>query len=248
MVEIKSLSVIKSGKIIVSDVSFKIEKGKHTVLLGKNGSGKTTVLNCVNGNSDYLGEILTDGVDLKKIPHRERGKRIGFMPQLLASPHITVGELVQMGRCPHIPLGKRPDENDRRKVSEAITLAALSDLEDSYLDRISGGELQRAYLGMVLAQDTELVILDEPTSHMDVGAGEEFLSLADRLVSECGKTLLTVIHDLNSAVRHGDKVAILDKGRLCFFGTKEECLDLGVIERVFGVKRYESEGRVFFGA
>ena len=246
MLEFRNISVEKKGKKILSNISFSIEKGKHTVLLGKNGSGKTTLLNCVNGTSDYCGEILLHGKNLKELSFRERGKKIGFMPQLLSAPHITVLELVSMGRTPHIGLGARPSAEDREMVEQAIYSARLGAIKDSYLDRISGGELQRAYLGLVLAQDAELIVLDEPTSHMDIAAGEEFLSLANRIVFEHGKTLLTVIHDISAAVSYCNNVAILESGELSFFGSREECLESGIINRVFNVRSFLSDGKYFF--
>ena len=246
MLEFRNVSVEKNGKKILSDISFSVEKGKHTVLLGKNGSGKTTLLNCLNGTSDFCGEIFLHGKNIKEFSFRERAKKIGFMPQLLSAPHITVLELVSMGRTPYIGLGARPSEKDREMVEGAIRSARLGDIRDSYLDRISGGELQRAYLGLVLAQDAELIVLDEPTSHMDIAAGEEFLSLANRLVFEHGKTLLTVIHDISAAVYYCDNTAILEKGKLRFFGTKEECMASGAVNSAFGVRSFLSDGKYFF--
>jgi len=143
-------------------------------------------------------------------------------------------------RLLNMHLGTRID------VADAIRDADISHLADRYLDEISGGELQRAYLGMILSQDAPLWLLDEPTSHMDLSVAARFMELLVKLTREKGKTILVAIHDLNSALRYADHIALLDGGHIAFFGTTEECLATDAIERTFSVRRVKTSEEPFF--
>ena len=218
MLDIKNLSVEKNGKKILSEICFSVEKGKHTVLLGKNGSGKTTLLNCINGTCGYCGEISLSQRPLEDFSLRERGKKIGYMPQLLSSPHITVSELVSMGRTPHIGLGGRAAEADREMVAEAIHSAGLDGLKDAYLDRISGGELQRAYLALVLAQDAELILLDEPFSALDGYLRDRMQVEMSEMLEDYSGQVVMVSHSRDELYRFSEELFIVSHGSIIRHG------------------------------
>lgn len=247
MVEFRNVGARLGGRTVLSGVSLRVVRGEINVLLGRNGSGKTTLLGCLNGTVPYDGEILLNGRNIAELSCRGRGRQIAFMPQLLPSPAITVAELVEMGRTPYTSLGRGLSDEDRAGIALARERAGLSEIWERPLGRLSGGELQRAYLGMALAQSTELIVLDEPTSHLDMIAGEEFMSLCARLVREEGKTLLITLHDLGTALEHGERIAVMKDGSPAFEGTRQECLDGRVLEKLFSLRRYTDSGRVFFG-
>jgi len=246
VLDIKRLSVKRASATVLEDLTLSLPKGSITALIGKNGSGKSTLLSAIGGTCEASGEMLLDGVSIPSLSPRERARRVSLLPQLLAAPHMTVRELVLLGRHPHRTAFSRLGGEDAIAVADAIRDADISHLADRYLDEISGGELQRAYLGMILSQDAPLWLLDEPTSHMDLSVAARFMELLVKLTREKGKTILVAIHDLNSALRYADHIALLDGGHIAFFGTTEECLATDAIERTFSVRRVKTSEEPFF--
>ena len=246
MIEIRELSVIRGGKKLLSGVNMRVQRGKLNLLLGRNGSGKTTLINCINRSVAYGGAITLSGMNTADLSPRERGRLCAFVPQLLPTPELTVEELAEMGRTPYISLGKGLSQNDRAAVNRGMERMGLSAIAGRKLSSLSGGELQRAYIAMALAQDTELMIFDEPTSHMDVIAAEEFMGLCRELVDEWGKTLLVTMHDMTSAVGFGDTITVMQEGAPVFSGTKEACLELQILEKTFSLERHTAGNRIFF--
>ena len=246
MLELHNVGVSIGKKRVLKDVSFSLPGEALTVLVGKNGSGKTTLLSAVNGERAHTGEILLDGAALACLSARERAKRIAFLPQYLRTPAISLEELVFMGRNPYLELGRRPSPEDAESVEEAIASMGLQELRERRVDLLSGGERQKAYLAMILAQKTPLLMLDEPTTYMDPSFTHTMLGHLKCLCKREKKTILVVMHDLNSAIRYADHLAVLEEGGLSFFGTREECLQKGVIEAAFSVRRFEADGRIFF--
>jgi iron complex transport system ATP-binding protein len=230
----------------LNGVSFPVEKGKLTVLIGQNGSGKTTLLSAANGETAYSGEIRLEGQDMRGLSPRERSQKLAFLPQLLRGAHMEVEELTAMGRAPYWRLGKRLDAADRVAIDQALLTVGMEEMRHRRVDCLSGGERQRAYLAMTLAQQTPLLLLDEPTTYMDPAFAHTMIQQLCRLRDEEGKTLLVVMHDLNAALRCADNVAVLRQGDLAFFGTREECLAREAVERIFAVRRFEAQGRIFF--
>lgn len=246
MLEIRDLSVDRGKKRILDGVSLRLESGNMTAVIGRNGCGKSTLLSCINQQLHYQGEILLEGKDLHRMKPKERARQISLLPQVLAVPHVRVEELIQMGRNPYRELGERFGEEDRTAIDRAIETVGIGPLLDHYVDEISGGERQKVYLAMALAQDTPLMIFDEPTTYMDMAYGTEFLEQLKKLQTQHHKTLLVVMHDLSQALHYADHILVMQAGKLVFDGSREECLASGVVEEVFGVKRYETEGRTFF--
>lgn len=251
MLKIENLSVRFGQKQVLSDISFTLKPHRLTVLLGRNGAGKSTLLGCVNQQLPYTGTIREGDRNLARLAPRQRAKTIAILPQSLPSPHITARELVSLGRNPYLDFTGRLTEEDRQAVEEALRDAAAAELAQRYVDTLSGGEKQRIALAMILAQNTPIALLDEPTAHMDLGYEASFLELLRKLVAEREKTFLLILHDLNTAVRCADELLVLDGGRLVFAGSREECLEREILEKTFGVKRYMApdgaQMRIFFG-
>lgn len=246
MLEIRDLCVRRRGNTILEKISLTVAPHKLTALIGKNGCGKSTLVSCINQTVSYTGEISFLGRSLALMPPKERACLLSFLPQTLAIPHITVSELVTMGRSPYVDIGRHLTPRDKEAVRDAISAIGIEDFSNRYLDELSGGERQKAYLAMTLAQDTRVMVLDEPTTYMDMTYEHAFLGLLDNLKRHRKKTLLVVMHNLNQAVRYADRLAVLDGGTIVFDGDTSDCIQKGVIEQVFGVRRYTAEGQTFF--
>lgn len=243
-VNIKSISY-KSAPVL-KNLCFSIENHGLVAVLGRNGVGKSTLIGAISALVAYDGEVKLDGVDVRSHTRRSLAKKISAIPQIPKAPHITVRELVSYGRSPYLKLGERLNDTDMRIIDEAIEKAEIADLADSYADRISGGELRRAWFAMLLAQNTEIALLDEATAFMDADYENKFLSMAKSLAGE--KIVIAVTHNLDAAVRYADSVLLIYGGEQVFFGTAEELLSTDLIERTFSVKRYLADGKIFFRA
>lgn len=250
MLQICDLSVRLDGKQILERVSFSLRPHRLTALVGKNGSGKSTLLRCVNQEIPYTGRILEGEKDLALLPAGERAKQIAILPQSIPAPHITAREMVGFGRNPYLDFTGRLTERDRQAVQAALEDARAEELARRYVDHISGGERQRVALAMLLAQNTPIGLLDEPTAHLDQSYEADFLHTLTRLKREKKKTFLVVLHDLTTAVAYADDLIVLDEGKLVFAGTKEDCLENRVLEDVFSLRRYtfreEGDNKIFF--
>ena len=246
-----SLSVnIKSAgyknKPVLSDLNFTLEKGSFTAVIGRNGSGKSTLISALGGLLDINGDIIFEGVSLKGMERKEHAKKLSAMLQSLKTPHVTVKELVSFGRNPYVSLNKTLSENDLMTINNAIEITSLSSLVDSYIDSISGGEVRRAYLAMILAQDTDIILLDESTAFMDASFENDFMKILLDLCISLNKTILFVTHNIDLAVEYADNILLMESGKQSFFGKTTELLNTDMIEKHFGLKRYVSENRAFF--
>lgn len=246
MLEFHALTVSFSHRSVISDLHFSLVPGTLTALIGKNGCGKSTLIRCLSRQCPHEGQILLNGQDLRKLSPREQAKRVAILPQTLAAPHMTVEELVLLGRTPYLHLGQRPTEQDKHAVIRAIEQVEIQSLRACFLDELSGGERQKAYLAMILAQDTPLMILDEPTTYMDLPYAHHFLQLLNRFKLQEKKTILLVLHDLNSAVRYADRIAIMDSGAILAYADTDDLLKQQTIEHLFHIQKYEIDGHYFF--
>lgn len=219
--KIENLTVCYKNKTVLQGVSFELPPQTVTVLLGKNGSGKTTLLRALAGQLPCSGTV-----PLPQAP-RERAKKLAYLPQFLPAVSLEAEQLVALGRTPHHTLPDLLNEEDRQKITEALEQAGAAELRHRRVDTLSGGERQRVYLAMVLAQDTEYLLLDEPTAHTDAGYSAMLMQQLHTLTAH-GKTVLAVVHDLNAAVSYADRLLLLDEGKLT---------DPARMEEVFGVQR-----------
>lgn len=249
MLEFRDVSVSVGRKRILDSVSFALRPGTVTALVGRNGSGKSTLLACVNQQMSYRGQIFMGQQELSGLSPRERARQVAILPQNIPAPHIPARDMVAFGRNPYLDLTGRLREADLAAVEQAMEDTDVLPVAEQFADTLSGGERQRAALAMILAQNTPIMLLDEPTAHMDKSYEENFLRLLCCLKQTRGKTVLVVLHDLTAAVAYADDIAVLDGGKLLFSGTKEKCLDREILEKTFDLKRYTAEdGKIFFSA
>lgn len=247
MIEIKDLTVKYGKKTVLDRICLTLSNERFTAILGKNGSGKSTLLSCISRQIKYSGEIFLDGKNIDTIGQKEYARSVSFLPQSLTKPAVTVKELTEFGRNPYTGLDGRLSTEDNSIVEEALKITGMSEFSQRLLPTLSGGERQKAYLSMIIAQQANHILLDEPTTYMDICAQEEFIELI-ALLKQQKKSPTVVMHDLALAVRYTDDIAIMDSGKIVFFGSKEDCLKKEVIESVFSVKRINADNNIFFTA
>lgn len=243
MIELKNVSTGYARRDVLKDVSLTIQPGKVLALLGPNGCGKSTLLRTIPGLLPALGgEILLDGVPLGNLTSRQIARSIAFLPQSRSVPSITARRMVLHGRFPYLSYPRRYRREDYAAVDRALKQADAMDLADRPLPELSGGQRQKVYLAMALAQETAAVLMDEPTTYLDVRHQLETLALTRRLAAE-GRAVVLVLHDLCLALETADEIAVLSEGRLLKSGTPEEVYQSGVLERVMGVRLDRSAGQ-----
>jgi iron complex transport system ATP-binding protein len=223
---------------IIQDLSLNIPEGKITVLVGPNGCGKSTLL---RGISRLLkprqGQVVLDHHDIWKMPTKELAKRLGILPQGPVAPEgLTVHELVAQGRYPHQSWFQQWSADDERMTAEALLITGLTELSDRPVDTLSGGQRQRAWIAMTLAQDSEIILLDEPTTFLDLAYQIEVLDLLHELNVERGKTIVMVLHDLNQACRYADYLVAIKSGCIAAQGRPHDIMKVDMIQKVFGIE------------
>ena len=247
MLEIKNLSVKQKGIPVLENISFRLRPHRFTALLGLNGTGKSTLISCINQQLPYVGSIAFSDRDLTFMNPKERAMHLAVLPQLLTSPPYTVEELVAFGRHPYLDFTGRLRDTDKKAIEDCLELTGANAFRLKRADQSSGGERQLAYLSMILAQDARVLILDEPTTFMDMERELQFFELITDVKTKRKKTLLVAMHNLNLAVRYADDILILDDQQIRFFGDTQECLSQQIIEQVFHVTAHSTtDGRIFF--
>ncbi len=236
MLEIKNLSAGYPGKPVLPDVSLSIPAGKVTVLLGPNGWGQSTLLKALCGILPAKnGRVLLDGEDLLSLPPKLLARKVAYLAQSRQIPDITVGRLVLHGRFPYLGYPRRYGKGDYAIADGAMETMGIRALADTLLGHLSGGQRQKAYIAMALAQDTPVILLDEPTTYLDIAHQLQLLRQASLLARQ-GKTVIMVVHDLPHAFQWADRIAVLNDGEVVAQGTPEEIYAAGVTDGVFGVK------------
>ncbi|MFS8570835.1 MAG: ABC transporter ATP-binding protein [Thermaerobacter sp.] len=226
-----------AGPSIIEDLDVRIPEGAVTAIIGPNGCGKSTLLRALARLlAPRGGAALLDGQAIHRLPTRVVAQRLGLLPQQAFAPEaITVEDLVRRGRYPHQGYFRPYSRDDEAAVNRALELAGMVELRHRPVDQLSGGQRQRAWIAMVLAQETPVLLLDEPTTYLDVAHQEEVLALVRRLNREEGRTVVAVLHDVNQAARISDFVIALRDGRVAAQGRPEEVLRPEHLERVFSV-------------
>ena len=237
MVTLETSEVVLSygSKRVVDDLDFVIPAGKITAIIGANGSGKST---CLRGLARVLrpvgGAVLLNGEDIHLQPTKAVAKQIGLLPQGPTAPTgVTVSDLVRRGRYPHQRLFDQWSTEDEAAVQKALFLTALNDASEEHVDHLSGGQRQRAWIAMALAQETDLMLLDEPTTHLDIAHQVEVLNLLRDLNRTEGRTVVMVLHDINQGCRYADHVVAMRDGKIVNQGSPQEVVNSQMIDEVF---------------
>ncbi|APF33871.1 ferric enterobactin transport ATP-bindingprotein [Microbacterium sp. TS-1] len=232
----ESVTLAYDGADIVRDLSVRIEPGSFTVIIGPNACGKSTLL---RGLSRLLapraGSIVLDGRAITEMPAKEVARRLGLLPQSAIAPEgITVRELVGRGRYPYQTVFRQWSAADDVAVDEALAATGTTQLASRPVEALSGGQRQRVWVAMVLAQQTDLLLLDEPTTFLDVAHQVELMELFAEL-NERGRTIVAVLHDLNHAARYASRIVAMRDGRILAEGPPAEVITSQRVEEVFGL-------------
>lgn len=233
--QVMDLMKTYGDKTVVDSVSFEIPKGKVLSLIGPNGAGKSTVMGMISRLiAKDAGIIHFEEKDLSKWKSKELAKKLAILTQHNnIQMKLTVRELVAFGRFPYS--GNRLTMEDNEMIDKAIAYMELKEFEDRFIDELSGGQRQRAYIAMVIAQDTEYVLLDEPTNNLDIYHASNMMRTARRLCDELGKTVILVLHEINYAAFYSDYICALVNGKIAKFGTVDEVINKETLSEIYKV-------------
>jgi ABC-type cobalamin/Fe3+-siderophores transport system ATPase subunit len=233
----KSLDLAYDHRQVVENLDVSIPDGKFSVIVGPNACGKSTLLRALARLlPPAQGNVLLDGTDIAKMKTKTIARRLGLLPQSSIAPEgITVGELVARGRHPHQSFLKQWTDTDEAAVLRALRATNTEELSSRHVDELSGGQRQRVWVAMVLAQETSLLLLDEPTTFLDVAFQIELLDLFSQLNHEYGHTLVAVLHDLNQACRYADEIIAMKGGSIVAQGEPAEIVTAELVHEVFGI-------------
>ena len=240
MLEVKGLTCGYDKRLILRDINFRIKKGGFFSVIGPNGAGKTTLLRAISKViRPKSGKIIFEGRDIWQMSFKELAKKVAFVPQLQLSYGLdmTVGEFVLLGRIPHRKVFQLLEtENDKAIAREVMSLTNILNIKDRPISELSGGERQLVNLARALAQEPKLLLLDEPTAHLDIAHQIGILDLIKKLNISFGLTVIIVLHDLNLASQYCDEIILLNNGCLYKKGPPEEILTVDVIKDVYKTK------------
>lgn len=235
--EAANINVSYGDSQIIEDLSLRIPDGKFTVIVGPNACGKSTLLRTLARIiRPDKGSVILDGKQIERVPAREVARILGLLPQSSIAPNgISVADLVARGRYPHQTFLQRWTEADEKAVNWAMQTARVDDLATRTVDELSGGQRQRVWIAMVLAQETPLLLLDEPTTFLDISHQIELLNLLRNLNRRQGNTIVAVLHDLNQACRYADHIVAMRQGHVVAEGNPREIMTAELVGTVFGL-------------
>lgn len=235
MLEVKGLCAAYGTKTVLCDLDVAFAPARLTVLVGRNGSGKSTLLRAILGIScTTQGEVVLDGAPLNLHNRTDVARRIAYLPQGRDLPDMTVSQLVLHGRFAHLRYPRRYTQKDRAIAHAAMEQMGVASVSDTPLRALSGGGRQNAYLAMALAQDTPYLLLDEPTTYLDIANQISFMQTL-RALTQTGKGIVAVLHDLPLAFSFADEIIVLQEGKIVAQGAPRHLCESGTVERVFGV-------------
>ncbi|WP_030603997.1 ABC transporter ATP-binding protein [Streptomyces rimosus] len=234
----RDLTLAYEDRTVVDGLDLDIPHGAVTVVVGPNACGKSTLLRALGRLlKPRRGAVLLDGTDLARIPTKKIAQAVGLLPQTPVAPEaITVADLVSRGRQPHQSWWRQWSGADERAVAESMARTDVTRLADRPVDELSGGQRQRVWIAMALAQETDLLLLDEPTTYLDIAHQVEVLDLIRQLNHDRGRTVVAVLHDLNQAARYADHLVAMKEGRIVAQGHPSAVVTAGLVREVFGLE------------
>ena len=237
-VSVQNLSIAIGKNTILQNININFREGKRTAIIGPNGCGKSTLLRAVAGlNRNYSGKVLLNGADMKKMPRRKIAELLAILPQGVSAPaDLTVKDLVTYGRFPYRSLFKSAAKEDAEIVTQAMEKMRVSHLQSRLVATLSGGERQRAWIAMALAQQPQILLLDEPTTYLDIAHQLEIMQIITELNAQENMTVIMVIHDINHARLYADDVVIIKNKGVFAGGCPAEIITPPNLAEVFGVE------------
>ena len=237
MLEVHQASFYYGEKHILKDVNLRVSQGEIIAFIGPNGSGKSTLLRCMAGIcSPQKGEVTLCGKAINKYSRKAISKQISLLPQNMDSiNHISVRDLVARGRSPHQAMGWAESAKDREKIDWALNYMDLYRFKDRPLNKLSGGERQRVWIAMIIAQDTDYILLDEPVNYLDIKYQWDLLKKVSEIQKSLNKSFILVLHDINHSLSVADRVIVLKEGQIYCEGRAEEVITAALIKEVYGV-------------
>lgn len=237
-IRIQNLSVAYDNTTIIEEMNLKLPKGKISIIIGGNGCGKSTLLKTIARiNKPKRGDIFINNKDIRKIKEKDIAKEVAFLPQGPVCPSgLTVRELVAYGRFPHQKMIGGLNSHDQEMIDWAIEQTGLSEFADREVENLSGGQRQRAWIAMTLAQETEIIMLDEPTTYLDLSYQLEVLEILERLNKEKKITVVIVLHEINNAFRFADNIIGLKKGKIVCEGRPIDVINKENLKEIFGIE------------
>lgn len=238
-VKVRDLSFSYRTGHVFSGVGFDADEGCVTGIAGPNGSGKTTLIRCINGILSPEGEVSLFGTNVRELDRTDLARVVSYVPQVISgSSGSTVFDTVLMGRKPHI--GWRVREEDEEKAYKAMELVGVEEFAFRGLNELSGGERQRVMIARAIAQETPIMLMDEPTSSLDIHHQMNVMEIVHSLSREKKTSIIISVHDLNLASRYCDNILVLSKGKVCGFGEPESLLSVQMMRKVYGIEAYIS--------
>ncbi len=233
-----NVSFAYGQRAVLRELDCAFPEGRITAIVGANASGKSTLLRAMARLvKPQSGAVLLDGVDISSLPTRGVARSVGFLPQSPVAPEgLTVGDLVARGRYPHQRLGRPQSAHDRERIAWALDATGTATLRDRPLDQLSGGQRQRVWIAMVLAQDTDVLLLDEPTTYLDLSHQLDVLDLLAELNERDGRTIVLVLHDLNQACRYAHHLVAMLGGAVHAAGPPREIVDAELVHAVLDLR------------
>ncbi|MGW1983265.1 ABC transporter ATP-binding protein [Streptomyces collinus] len=234
----ENVTLAYDQRVIAEQLSVEIPDHSFTVIVGPNACGKSTLLRALARMlKPNRGRVLLDGQVIHSLPAKKVARTLGLLPQSSIAPDgITVGDLVGRGRYPHQGILRQWSAEDERVVQESMAQTGVAELADRYVDELSGGQRQRVWIAMALAQQTPLLLLDEPTTYLDIQHQIDVLDLCAELHEAQGRTLVAVLHDLNHAARYATHLIALRGGEVIAEGAPNDIVTAGLVEEVFGLR------------
>jgi iron complex transport system ATP-binding protein len=235
VLDLKSVTVVLGGEKVVDSVSLSIESGNWLSIIGPNGSGKSSFLRAIAGIVPSTGSILYDGMDLSQLAPKQRAQTISIVPQIpVVPPRVKVLDYILLGRTPYLGRGFQPTKEDLRYVLSVIDDLDLGNVAERYVTEMSGGERQRVIIARALVQQPKILLLDEPTTALDLGHQQEVLELVDKQRQSLGLTVISAFHDLTLASQYGTSMALLVNGVVTNSGMPTEVITEDSLKEIYG--------------